>query len=124
MRDKFGRSEWDTRYRPVWRALWGGGAVIEPAAHQGPPFPRLLQYIASAIAETYTIEEEVKKAVQEYCQYIADIRKFHVDRAIESTAVRRVGRSWLGSIGRRLRRSLSPSPPLATPKSSASSAAW
>ncbi|KAK0646859.1 hypothetical protein B0T16DRAFT_375864 [Cercophora newfieldiana] len=102
MEDKYGREVWDARYSRVWQALFDGGAKISPADHQGPTFSRPLGYIASAIAETSTTEEEETKMVQEYCKYVASIRKFHLDRAVKSTTVRSKGRKWLGSIGRLL----------------------
>ncbi|KAK3360824.1 hypothetical protein B0T24DRAFT_123681 [Lasiosphaeria ovina] len=102
-----GGEEWSRRYSPVWQAL--RGAMIEPAEHQGPVFYRPRAYVASAIADTCTTEEETNRMVREYCEYVASIRKFNLDRAIESPTIRSRGREWLGSIGRRLRRSLSPS---------------
>ncbi|KAK3349124.1 hypothetical protein B0T25DRAFT_481571 [Lasiosphaeria hispida] len=109
MEDKYGREGWSARYSPVWRALLEGGAMIRSADNQGPVFYRPLAYMASAVAETCTTEKETKRMVREYCEYVTSIRKFHLDRAIESTSVRSRGRKWLGSIGRGLRRSLSPS---------------
>jgi hypothetical protein len=65
--------------------------------------------MALAVTKTCITEEETKRMVREYCKYVISIWKFHLDRAVESTAIRNRGRKWLGSIGRRLRRSLSPS---------------
>ncbi|KAK3348584.1 hypothetical protein B0T25DRAFT_503297 [Lasiosphaeria hispida] len=101
MDDKYGREGWSARYSPVWQALLEGGAMIRPADYQGPVFYRPLAYMASAVAETCTTEEETKRMVREYCEYVTSIRKFHIDRTVESTAVRSRGRKWLGSIGRR-----------------------
>ncbi|KAK4143418.1 uncharacterized protein C8A04DRAFT_12323 [Dichotomopilus funicola] len=109
MQVKYGREGWQARYSPVRQALVEGGAMIEPADHQGPVFYRPLTYMATAIAETCTTEEATKGMVREYCEYVASIRKFYLDRVVESTAVRGRGRKWLESIDRRLRRSLSPS---------------
>ncbi|KAK0732504.1 hypothetical protein B0T21DRAFT_313638 [Apiosordaria backusii] len=109
MDDKYGQQEWKARYSPVWQALLDGGAQIEGADHQGPHFARPLAYIASAIAETCTTEKKINKMVREYCEYVARIRKFQLDRAVESPTVRGRGRKWLASIGKRLRHSLSPS---------------
>ncbi|KAK3377246.1 hypothetical protein B0T24DRAFT_620761 [Lasiosphaeria ovina] len=66
--DKYGgREGWSTRYSPVWQALLEGGAMIQPADHQGPVFYRPRAYMASAIAETCTTEEEIKRMMREYC---------------------------------------------------------
>ncbi|KAI2615061.1 hypothetical protein GGR54DRAFT_613901 [Hypoxylon sp. NC1633] len=97
---RFGRKEWDALYMPVWSALFDNGASIEPADHQGHPFSRPLDYIASAITETSRTSEDAQKAVNTYCEYVASIRKFHLERATTSPAVRHAGRDWLRSIGR------------------------
>ncbi|KAK3357625.1 hypothetical protein B0T25DRAFT_622373 [Lasiosphaeria hispida] len=77
--------------------------------HQGPPFAHPHTYTASAIAETYSTKEEALVAVDAYCQYVSNICNLHLECAIESPSVRRSGRTWLKSLGRRIRRSLSPS---------------
>jgi len=115
MRDKYGRDGWTERYSPVRRELVEGNAIISPAHHQGPVFNRPLAYITSAIAETCTTQEETDRMVQQYCEYVASIRKFHLNRAIDSTAVQINARKWLGSIGRRLHRSWHVVSPPSTP---------
>ncbi|KAK0703056.1 hypothetical protein B0T26DRAFT_680809 [Lasiosphaeria miniovina] len=91
------------------RALLEGGAKIHPADHQGPVLYRPLNYIATAIAETCTTKEDTDKMIEKYCEFVASIRQFHLDRAVKSIPVRRKGHNWLRTIGRRLRRSLSSS---------------
>ncbi|KAK0729598.1 hypothetical protein B0H67DRAFT_547716 [Lasiosphaeris hirsuta] len=90
MVDKFGR-DWNKHYYLVWDALFKGGAIIAPAEHQGPPFARPHSYITSAIAETYSTKVEALVVVDAYCQYVSNIRKLHLERAIESPSVRRSG---------------------------------
>ncbi|KAK3384847.1 hypothetical protein B0H63DRAFT_172334 [Podospora didyma] len=107
MRD--GDAGCEVRYSSIWRALLDGGATIEPAQHQGPPFSRHLKYIAAAITETYPTEGEAMHGVGKYCEYVSRIWTFHLERVVGSRAVHRTGREWFRSIGRRLRSSLSPS---------------
>ncbi|KAK3360691.1 hypothetical protein B0T25DRAFT_621586 [Lasiosphaeria hispida] len=97
MSDRLGRNYWRKHYYLVWDALFKGGASIEPAEHQGPPFSRPHAYIASAIAETYSTKEEALVVVDAFCQHVSNLRKFHIGRAIESPSVRRLGRTWLRS---------------------------
>ncbi|KAK0713107.1 hypothetical protein B0T26DRAFT_677484 [Lasiosphaeria miniovina] len=72
-------------------ALLEGGAKIHPADHQGPVFYRPLKYIATAIAETCTTKEDTDEMIEKYCEFVASIRQFHLDRVVKSIPFRRKG---------------------------------
>ncbi|KAK3338603.1 hypothetical protein B0T25DRAFT_508455 [Lasiosphaeria hispida] len=113
--DKFGHKvydPWYARHMLTWIILRDNGGKMEPAEHQGPDFIRPCQYVSFAIAETYNTpetEEDAIKAAQAYCDYLASYRQFYLDQVIRSSDIQRKGRNWLRSIGRRVRRSPSPS---------------
>ncbi|KAJ5999803.1 hypothetical protein N7481_000212 [Penicillium waksmanii] len=75
---------------------------------QGPPFDRPFRYLVAALIEA----DKPKNILAEICDAIIElmrnVKAFQNQRLCEDREVRRRGREWLRSIGRRARRSLSP----------------
>lgn len=97
---------WDNRYGLVWRALLDGGATLEPTEHQGPLYPRPHKYVATTITLNYEETRAALRAAHQYCEFVAEIRAFQIQKAAGSPQVQSRGHNWLRSIGRRVKQSI------------------
>lgn len=101
--------DWDERLSKVWVILRDGGFIIPSTRQQGPEFTRPITYVATALVEAGKSEEETIASAQRALAFIAAAKKFEQNRACKDLGVRSRGRDWLKSVGRSIRRSLSPS---------------
>lgn len=97
------------RNHRVWQALLRGGVWVEAADNQGPPFVRPLSYLAAAILEGTTSEEQADVKIVEMVAFVEGIKDFYKQRVLEDPAVLHSGGEWLRSIGRNIRNVSNPS---------------
>jgi hypothetical protein len=98
-------------YGKVWDALVKAefSMVPDPELNQGPPFYLPMQYVTAAIVEADLDHDKSMKKVAEAVEAINRVKKFYADIMIkESKPMRHRGRDWARSLGRKVRRSLSP----------------
>ncbi|KAE8147221.1 hypothetical protein BDV25DRAFT_132258 [Aspergillus avenaceus] len=99
---------WRNRYRAIIDFLRDGGFDFEPASGQGPPFLRPTWYVAAAILELMWSREDTNAITSTICRYVEDTRRSQRDVISAEPRVRQAGKEWLKTVGKRVRRSLSP----------------
>ncbi|KAJ5800019.1 uncharacterized protein N7518_002087 [Penicillium psychrosexuale] len=97
---------WKQRDERITTAL-GGCFNLPPSDDQGPPFFRPQSYLIAALVEANKPDDETMAIISAIEQFIETL-EFHKQRACEDERVRRRGREWLKTIGRRARQSLPP----------------
>ncbi|KAE8156643.1 hypothetical protein BDV40DRAFT_280537 [Aspergillus tamarii] len=100
---------WRERRAPYYRALYDSRFNIEPLDEQGPPFERPVGYVAASLLELQKPEAETLVVVSQILEFMERMKLFHAQRIVQDRSVRRRGKAWLKSLGRHIRRSLSPS---------------
>ncbi|KAJ5530828.1 hypothetical protein N7527_004221 [Penicillium freii] len=101
----------DSEFNQRWRA------VTLPLNHcfqfptlpdQGPPFMRPFKYLVAALLEANKPQHEISGISNAMQEFMQNAEAFHRQRVFASPEVGRRGREWLRSVGRRVRKSLSP----------------
>lgn len=75
---------------------------------QGPRFMRPFTYLVAALLEANKPEHETNSIINAIQEFMQNAQSFHRQRVFASSEVQRTGREWLRSVGRRVRKSLSP----------------
>ena len=75
---------------------------------QGPRFMRPFTYLVAALLEANKPEHETNSIINAIQEFMQNAQSFHRQRVFASPEVQRKGREWLRSVGRRVRKSLSP----------------
>ncbi|KAI1864899.1 uncharacterized protein JN550_008719 [Neoarthrinium moseri] len=96
------------KFREIWFALVAGGFLLIPSESQGPRFYRPMRYVTAALAELGGDWGHTKTKVDQILNFMEKTKQFNRDRICQDHRVRERGRDWFKSIGRRIRRSLSP----------------
>lgn len=91
-----------------YNILLHGDCQPEPQDNQGTPFPRFKWYIVAAIIEVGLPLEESLDLARSIVKYYDRIRNSVLDRVISDSKVRTSSRDWFRTLGRRIRRSMSP----------------
>ena len=84
------------------------GCDLEPADDQGPPFTRFRDYLVASLMEADMDHDTTMATIDKMTRFMSQVKKFNEQRLCEAVTVRSHGREWLRSIGRAVRRSLSP----------------
>ncbi|KAJ9191770.1 hypothetical protein DTO166G4_7156 [Paecilomyces variotii] len=109
MQDVAGRvPDFKERRSKIWRVFREAGFVIMPTQEQGPPFYRFSDYIISAIIEAGKSHDAMMETTQQIVDYFRRAKETAQDQVYQVRRVRTLGRDWLKTVGRRIRRSLSP----------------
>jgi hypothetical protein len=95
-------------HKKVWDVLVNGGLFIMPTREQGPPFSRFVSYLTAAIIDADKSHDDTMALTHQIVQYFNCAKISVQDRVNQTPRVRALGQSWLKTIGRRVRRSLSP----------------
>ncbi|KAH8681682.1 hypothetical protein BX600DRAFT_447129 [Xylariales sp. PMI_506] len=104
-------------YRQIEHGLWpillNEGFYEPPAEHQGPPFYRHMRYLMAAIVEAQLPENKgidlARKIAHGVRQCREETRQIATSRVCQSRPIRSLAKDWFQSLGRSIRRSLSPS---------------
>ncbi|KAJ5333027.1 uncharacterized protein N7506_006810 [Penicillium brevicompactum] len=75
---------------------------------EGQLFMRPFEYLVAAFLESNRPEHEISVLSNSIREFLQNAEAFHRQRIFGSPEVRRTGREWLRSVGRRARKSLSP----------------
>jgi hypothetical protein len=81
---------------------------ISCLSDQGPPFYRPIHYMCAALIEADKPKDETTAIIDAIGEFMKTVRAFHEQRLCGDREVRRRGRDWLKTVGRRVRNSLSP----------------
>ncbi|KAB8218079.1 hypothetical protein BDV33DRAFT_232366 [Aspergillus novoparasiticus] len=106
--------DWMERRAPYYNTLRDNGFKIEPPDDQGPPFERPVGYLAASLLELQKPEAETLVVVSQILEFVERMKLFHAQRVAQDERVRHRGRAWLKSLGRHIRRSLSPRKKIST----------
>ncbi|KAJ5959520.1 uncharacterized protein N7479_006670 [Penicillium vulpinum] len=98
---------WEAREDKIRRAL-GDCLELAPRDDQGPFFSRPNCYLTAALVEANKPYDETMAIISAIGQFMETLKEFHQQRACEDEGVRRRGREWFKTVGRRALRSLSP----------------
>lgn len=98
---------WEQRNDSIRKAL-GDRFTLLPREDQGPFFYRPQSYLIAALVEANKADDETMAIITAIGHFVQDLKDFNQQRACQDEDVRRHGREWLKSIGRRAIRSLSP----------------
>lgn len=105
-RDKI--DDFKERTAAVHFALLDHEFLLDPGKDQSPPFYRPLFYMKAAIVEAQKTKAETLALVKQTGLYMKRIRHFAAQTLIKDYSIRYRGQEWLKTLGRRVRRSLSP----------------
>lgn len=96
------------RSSAIRQRLSDGGFIINPDDSQGPPFYHVDRYMAAALAGANRTQAETMQIIGQILEFVKAGKKFYLQLACEQAEAKRSGREWLKSLGRRVRKSLSP----------------
>ncbi|EFX00194.1 hypothetical protein CMQ_7196 [Grosmannia clavigera kw1407] len=106
---KSGRTDFQERHGEMFMSLLRRGFITRGNEDQGPPFRRPAYYLAAAIVATNKSKEDCEVLADQVGAYIHKANMLYAAKVLaESPNLRRRGRNWAKSVGRNVRRSLSP----------------
>ncbi|KAF4840568.1 hypothetical protein CGCSCA4_v010130 [Colletotrichum siamense] len=101
-------SNFSQRKKHVWDKFTASTFEPHPTPAQGPPFTRFQQYMTAAVVEADLTPGNTDVVVKDLVAYMNTAKKAVQDATVKNDDTRRRGRDWIKSIGRAVRRSLSP----------------